>query len=311
MSISEKPDLFDDDGVEERTVLVHAPEIRDSAPAAARERHLLVRIEGEALGQVTVLRGEEVIIGRGQNSTLCIPDPGVSQRHARLCWNANRYTLEDLGSANGSYVGGQPIDKRVLVDGDVIQLGPSVVFRYSITDAEQQAMLEHLYDASVTDALTGTYKRDYFDSRLASEIAYARRHNAPLSLIIFDSDHFKQINDRYGHRIGDQALISLVRAVRATLRTEDVLCRYGGEEFAIILRTTDVNSAARVAERIRAVASEVRVESPTGSFGLTVSLGCASLRCCAAATAEGLIGVADRRMYAAKRGGRNQVVSDG
>jgi len=288
--------------------MVRAPEIRDSSPAGSRVRHLLVRIEGEALGQVTVLRGDEIIIGRGQSSTLCVPDSGVSRRHARLCWNNNRYVIEDLGSANGSYVGGQRIDSQPLGDGDVIQLGPSVVFRYSVSDADQQAMLEHLYDASVTDALTGAFKRDYFDTRIASEIAYARRHNAELSLIILDVDHFKAINDKFGHRLGDQALIGLARVSRAALRTEDVFCRYGGEEFAIILRTTDIESAARVAERIRVVASEVRVESLPGSFGLTVSLGCAALTCCASATAEDLIGAADRRLYAAKHSGRNRVV---
>jgi two-component system, cell cycle response regulator len=309
VSVSEYPKLFDDDGEGDRTVLVRAPEIRDSSRASARVRHLLVRIEGESLGQVTLLRGDEIIIGRGQGSTLCIPDSGVSRRHARLSWSNNTYILEDLGSANGSYVGGQLVDQKPLADGDVIQLGPSIVFRYSVTDADQQAMLEHLYDASVTDALTGTYKRDYFDSRLASEIAYARRHNAPLSLIILDVDHFKLINDRYGHRIGDQALVSLARATRAALRTEDVFCRYGGEEFAVILRTTDVENAGRVAERIRVVAAEVRIESDSGVFGLTISLGCASLQCCEAASAEALIGVADRRLYSAKHSGRNRVVS--
>jgi diguanylate cyclase (GGDEF)-like protein len=274
-------------------------------------RHLLVRIEGEALGQVTVLRGDEITIGRGQSATLCIADSGVSRKHARIYTSNGRYVIEDLGSANGSYVGGQPISKQVLSDGDVIQLGPSVVFRYSVTDADQQAMLEHLYDASVTDALTGAFKRDYFDTRIASEIAYARRHNAQLSLIILDVDHFKLINDRFGHRSGDQALIGLARVARAALRTEDVFCRYGGEEFAIILRTTDIENAARVAERIRAVATEVRIETAAEAACLTVSLGCASLKCCAAATADDLIATADRRLYAAKHSGRNRVVSTG
>jgi len=311
VAVSETPRLFDADGEEERTVLVQAPEIRESTPAGTRVRHLLVRIEGEALGQVTVLRGDEIIIGRGQSSTVCIADSGVSRKHARIYSSNGRYVLEDLGSANGTYVGGQPIDRRPLVDGDVIQLGPSVLFRYSVTDADQQAMLEHLYDASVTDALTGAFKRDYFDTRIASEIAYARRHNAELTLIILDVDHFKQINDKFGHRAGDQALISLARVARAALRTEDVFCRYGGEEFAIILRTTDVENAARVAERIRVIASEMRVEATEHLFGLTISLGCASLKCCSAATAEDLIATADRRLYAAKHSGRNRVVSSG
>lgn len=311
MAVSETPKLFDADGEEERTVLVHAPEIRESSPAGARVRHLLVRIEGESLGQVTVLRGDEISIGRGQTSTLCIADSGVSRKHARIFASGGRYVLEDLGSANGSYVGGQPINRKALTDGDVIQFGPSVVFRYSVTDADQQAMLEHLYDASVTDALTGAFKRDYFDTRIASEIAYARRHNAQPSLIILDVDHFKLINDKFGHRVGDVALVNLARVARAALRTEDVFCRYGGEEFAIILRTTDIEDAARVAERIRVVAAEMRIETTNETIGLTISLGCASLKCCSAVTAEELIATADRRLYAAKHSGRNRVVSKG
>lgn len=260
MSVSDQPVPFDFDGEEERTVLVQAPRIRDSSPAGVRIRHLFVSIEGESLGQVTVLEGEEIVIGRGQSSTLCIPDSGISRKHARLVWTGNKYILEDLGSANGTYVGGLPIQAQALADGDVVQLGPSVVFRYTVTDADQQAMLEHLYDASVTDALTQAFKRDYFDSRLASEVSYARRHNTELSLIILDVDHFKAVNDKYGHQLGDAALVALCNAARAALRTEDVYCRYGGEEFAIILRTTDLEDAARVAERIRAVTAEIVVE---------------------------------------------------
>ena len=182
------------------------------------------------------------------------------------------------------------------------------MFRYSVTDADQQAMLEHLYDASVTDALTSAYNREYFDTRLASELAYARRHSAPLSLIILDVDHFKLINDNYGHRVGDQALVSLVLNARPALRTEDVFCRYGGEEFAIILRTTDVEQAACVAERIRLIIAELRIENASGPFGITVSLGCASLQCCEGTTPEALISVADRRLYIAKQSGRNRAV---
>jgi diguanylate cyclase (GGDEF)-like protein len=306
---SENPKLLDADSEEDRTVLVRSAVVRESTPAESRVRHLLVRIEGESLGQVTLLQEEEIVIGRAQSATICVADPGVSRNHARLVRRARKYFLQDMGSANGTYVGGQQVVEKGLVDGDIIQLGPSITFRYSVTDAEQQAMLEHLYDASVTDALTGAYNREYFDTRLASELAYARRHNAPLSLIILDVDHFKQVNDNYGHRVGDQTLVSLVRVARAALRLEDVFCRYGGEEFAVILRTTDVEQAACVAERIRTIVAELRIETASGFFGVTASLGCASLQCCENATVEALVAAADRRQYAAKHLGRNQVVS--
>ena len=311
MAASDNPHLFDSEGEEDRTVLVQAPKIRQDAATDSRDRCLLVRIEGESLGQVTLLSGAEIVLGRAQTANVCVLDSGVSRHHARLVRRRSSYALEDMGSANGTYVGGQLVDKRELVDGDIIQLGPTVMFRYSVTDADQQAMLEHLYDASVTDALTSAHNREYFDTRLASELAYAKRHTAPLSLIILDIDHFKLVNDTYGHRVGDQVLVTLVRTARSALRTEDVFCRYGGEEFAIILRTTDVDQAACVAERIRAIVAELRIDAAGTTFGLTVSLGCACLECCGELTPESLISVADRRLYAAKHAGRNRVVSSG
>ena len=303
--------MLDIDSEEDRTVLVHAASIKESLPAESRDRFLLVRIEGESLGQVTTLQAGEVVIGRAQTASLCVVDSGVSRHHARLVRGPRNYTIQDMGSANGTYVGGQQVAQKELVDGDIIQLGPTVMFRYSVTDADQQAMLEHLYDASVTDALTAAYNREYFDTRLASELAYARRHDAPLSLIILDVDHFKAVNDEYGHRVGDQVLVSLVRTIRPALRTEDVFCRYGGEEFAIILRTTDVEQAGCVAERIRTIAAELRIANAAGDFGITISLGCASLKCCQDKTAESLIAVADRRLYQAKHLGRNRVIWSG
>ncbi len=311
MTASDKPKLFDVDGEDDRTVVVQSPKLRDIVSTESRDRCLLVRIEGESLGQVTVLKGDEIVLGRAQTATVCVLDTGVSRHHARLVRKRGAYFIQDLGSANGTYVGGQLIEERQLADGDIIQLGPTVMFRYSVTDAEQQAMLEHLYDASVTDALTSAYNREYFDTRLASELAYARRHNAPLSLIMLDIDHFKRVNDTYGHRVGDQVLVALVRTARPALRTEDVFCRYGGEEFAIILRTTDVQQASCVAERIRAIVAELRFESAGKKLGITVSLGCASLKCCDEVTSENLISVADRRLYAAKHAGRNRVVWSG
>jgi two-component system, cell cycle response regulator len=311
VSASNNPNLLDIDSEEDRTVLVQAASVNERPAAESRERFLLVRIEGEALGQVTLLQADEIVIGRTQAAALCIIDPGVSRQHARLVRGEKNYVIHDLGSANGTYVGGLQIHEKELTDGDVIQLGPSVMFRYSVTDAEQQAMLEHLYDASVTDAMTAAHNREYFDSRLAAELAYARRHDAPLSLIMMDVDYFKQVNDRYGHRVGDQVLIGLVQTVQPALRTEDIFCRYGGEEFAVILRTTDIEQATCVAERVRQIVEGMRVESAAGDIGVTISLGCASLKCCADKTAENLIAVADRRLYQAKHAGRNRVIGSG
>jgi diguanylate cyclase (GGDEF)-like protein len=127
---------------------------------------------------------------------------------------------------------------------------------------------------------------------------------------MLDIDHFKRINDEYGHQTGDTVLTDLVERVQSSLRAEDLLARYGGEEFAVGLRDANVQGAARMAERVRAaVESTVRVGSL--DTGVTISLGCADLDECEDKTPAALIALADRRLYAAKGHGRNRVVWTG
>jgi diguanylate cyclase (GGDEF)-like protein len=160
----------------------------------------------------------------------------------------------------------------------------------------------------VQDALTGAYNRKHFAERLASELAYAKRHKAPLSMLIFDLDHFKRVNDSLGHLGGDQVLRTVAALVKRTLRAEDVFARYGGEEFAIIARGTDVDQAFLFAERVRGMVEHARIDFNGNPIPVTVSIGVASLVCLAEPTADGLIAKADERLYAAKRGGRNRSV---
>jgi diguanylate cyclase (GGDEF)-like protein len=303
---SESHDLFDEEE-EESTALVKLGSVGQIPAAIARDRYVLVQVQGEELGRIIPLDNNEFVVGRQQTCDLPLFDGSVSRRHARIRFIDGRHVLEDLGSANGTYVTEHRIKQHELRDGDLVQFGSTVAFRYSVTDSQQLAMLKYLYDASVTDALTGVYNREYFDARLSTEIAYAKRHGTALSLLMFDVDHFKKINDTYGHPTGDQALIKLVESVRTKLRTEDVFCRYGGEEFVTILRTTDLDAAACAAERIRQAVEQVTLFSEGVRVRLTVSVGCASLKCTEDAAAIELVTIADRRLYAAKRAGRNRI----
>ena len=108
-----------------------------------------------------------------------------------------------------------------------------------------------MYEAAVRDALTRVYNRRHFVERLASEVAYARRHRSPLSLLMIDIDHFKRINDGHGHPAGDYVLATLGQIMLAAVRAEDIVARYGGEEFAILCRGTPPMSALQLAERLR------------------------------------------------------------
>lgn len=158
-----------------------------------------------------------------------------------------------------------------------------------------------------TDPLTQTHNRTSFNDAIKREMSLAVRNNKSLSMIFFDIDHFKSINDGHGHECGDVALKLSAKWIKENLRESDIIFRYGGEEFVILLSDTDANGAELLAERIRS-----SVESHTIAYGMetikiTASLGTSTLR--TNDTAESFIQRADKAMYTAKRKGRNQVVS--
>ena len=295
---------------DDRTAIVSLKELK-AARKQSKDRHLLVRVRGAELGRVTLLSPERIRVGRSQDSEMWLSDDGVSRRHATLLREGDHYLVEDEGSANGTFVAGVKVTRHELRDGDVVQFGPTAVFRYTLSDESQETLLRQLYDASVTDALTGAHNREHFDTQLRAELSYARRHNTDVSLVIFDADHFKKVNDTYGHQVGDTVLMQIANVVRGTVRSEDVFARYGGEEFALVLRGIDIEGSGAVADRLRERIAALQIQTERGPISITVSAGCASLSTTEEKTPEGLIGVADRRLYGAKHAGRNRVVITG
>ena len=169
---------------------------------------------------------------------------------------------------------------------------------------------ELLSQRAQIDGLTGIWNRSYFDRRLAEEIAAARRYKRELSLLMFDLDHFKKINDTYGHPLGDQVLQSMGELLSSKMRTTDAPCRYGGEEFAVILTDTDRTQARVAAERVQHGLAELRFTSKGRAFGVSASIGLASTDVLIAAgqlSAANFIALADDGLYMAKEAGRNRV----
>jgi diguanylate cyclase (GGDEF)-like protein/PAS domain S-box-containing protein len=171
---------------------------------------------------------------------------------------------------------------------------------------EQKLREQALFYRATRDTLTGALNRGHFTEIASQEIERAQRFLEPLSLVMLDIDHFKTINDTWGHPVGDKAIVACAQACQAALRRIDSVGRVGGEEFAILLPRANKEPAYEMACRLRLAIATQRIESPGGSFGFTASLGVATLHS-QVRDLQGLMRNADAALYQAKRGGRNRV----
>ena len=252
------------------------------------------------------LAKDETVLGRSDDADLRLIDDGVSRRHAAVILEGDQVMLKDLGSANGTFCNGSRIsDEMILNDGDKISMGGTTILKFTYQDDLEEQFSKNLYESAVRDGLTGLYNRRYFDERLRSELTFANRHLATLALMLVDIDHFKRINDERGHQTGDTALREIARRLSAAMRVEDVVARFGGEEFAIICRSTSEAEAKALADRLRAIiAAEISV--PGGPLlRVTASVGIVAVPKAGVTTELDLLTAADRALYLAKRNGRN------
>ncbi len=173
-----------------------------------------------------------------------------------------------------------------------------------------QAAQTELEISATTDSLTELYNRKSAYERLSEELSKNRRLAKPLSCMMLDVDHFKKINDKYGHLVGDKVLQHLANCLRSFSREYDILCRYGGEEFFIILPETDLPTALLVAERLREQIAESAVKIGKQNLQITVSIGVTEARASQAEIRDSLIGRADEALYRAKEQGRNKVIAN-
>jgi len=274
-----------------------------------RDRAMLLRMDGVGAGQILSVASTPFTMGRHATNQLPIDDDSISRFHARFVCEDGKYFVEDLGSRNGTFIQGKRITRAEIRDDDWVQLGARVAFRFTLTDSRQEGLLRKLYESSTRDALTGAYNRRHFDDRLRAEIAFAVRHATDCALILLDLDHFKRVNDTYGHPAGDEILRHMGGIATRALRTEDVFARFGGEEFAVILRGASTRGAGRLAERLREALNEQHAVYEGQEIAVTLSAGCAALSCCATPSPDEVVAIADRRLYAAKQAGRNRVVA--
>jgi diguanylate cyclase (GGDEF)-like protein len=266
----------------------------------------LVVIYGLDLGKKFNLDQASIVIGRSSKADIQIDQEAVSRNHCRLINTGKAIMLRDLGSTNGTYVNDELVDEYVLRDGDLIKIG-RCIFKFLSGNNIENAYHEEIYRLTTIDGLTQIFNKRYFVETLEREIGRAQRYRRDLSLIMFDIDHFKKINDSYGHLAGDHVLKQLASVIKGRIRREDILSRYGGEEFAIILPEIDAANALAFADKIRKLVEKAGFRFEETDIPVTISVGVTSI------TPEvkephDFIRLADTNLYEAKAQGRNRVI---
>ncbi len=294
----------------EKTKICRIEDIQAEEEGDGRTPFLIV-LAGKSVGRMHRISEGEMIIGRDDAATIRLDDDGVSRRHAQLiCKLDGTVAVVDLGSTNGTWVEGQRINYHELEDGERIQIGSANILKYGYQDAVEEQFVSQMYESATQDGLTGVYNKRFFHERLEQEFAYHQRHATPMALIMLDIDHFKQVNDTYGHQTGDFILRKLAEMCAKQCRTEDIFARYGGEEFAVILRQSSRQDAIDMAERIRKTVELINFEyaGPDGpvSIRVTISAGVSEQSSQTPSTTS-LVEIADQNLYKAKQAGRNRV----
>ena len=268
----------------------------------------LEQIHGPTIGKRYVLDMEELTIGRDAKNNIVVDMDNVSRRHAKITIREGLPHIVDLGSTNGTYLNEEEvIEERMLRGGDLIKVG-GAIFKFLQGNNVEALYHEEIYKLTIVDGLTQIYNKRYFLEFLEREFGRAKRYSRNLSLIIFDIDHFRVVNEKNGHLGGDFVLKELAQAVSAFVRKEECFARYGGEEFAIVMPESGSKNARVFAEKLRILAQEHKFIFDGQEIPITLSLGVADM------TAEmkeamALVKAADVQLYMAKKAGRNRVCS--
>jgi two-component system, cell cycle response regulator len=298
------------DHEETGTLVIQSPAVGGGSEPEGEACLILIHPPGPNLGRRTPLPKPPYVVGRDREADLLIGRDSVSRRHAQIVRSADgRWAVRDLGSTNGTFVNEGRIDRVDLRDGDQIRFGDTI-FKFLSGENIEAAYHEEIYRMTIADGLTGVANKRYFLEFLERELAAAHRHGTPLTLVFFDIDHFKPINDDRGHLCGDEVLKELAARVRQRIRREDLFARFGGEEFACILTRTGITGGVKFAEAIRRLIASRPFEFEGESFPVTVSVGVAQVDHEPDATSDELLRRADENLYEAKRSGRNRVIPD-
>ncbi|UCD82009.1 MAG: diguanylate cyclase [Desulfobacterales bacterium] len=269
----------------------------------------LVIFIGKDSGKRHALKPGATTIGRSHEADITIDDDWASRVHCVLDWKGEAFEIEDRDSTNGTYVNTLKISRTQVPPGVPIQVGHSLM-KIEFKDEAELQLERNLKRSAFIDGLTGIFNRQYFMKRAEEELAFARRHLSQIGIIMMDIDHFKLVNDTYGHQMGDFVLNRFASIISGNKRPEDVFARYGGEEFIIMPRGELSKDGMHLhCERLR-----LKIEDSEFAFGetrvrVTISLGfhLAVIGNGGQQTSlDELIGKADEALYRAKELGRNR-----
>ncbi|MCK6547479.1 diguanylate cyclase [Myxococcota bacterium] len=292
------------DGDHDKTAIHAIPALVPDEGPHPRQAALIC-ISGRSIGQMFVLSKEETTIGRAPECDVFLDDEGVSRHHAKIIRQEDTLIVMDLGSTNGTYCEGERIQVLTLDDGMKVQVGTATILQFRYQDQRELQFHAQMQTFKTHDPMTEAYNKRAFLTEIDKEAGFAKRHGQPLSLVMFDLDHFKRVNDTYGHQAGDLVIRSVARKVGQTIRKEDIFARYGGEEFALLLRNTSLEGAFIIAERIRRAIEDLEILHNGRRIPCTISMGVAKLDA-DAGRATDLIEAADEQLYQAKKKGRNR-----
>jgi diguanylate cyclase (GGDEF)-like protein len=262
-------------------------------------------VEAE-LGKRHVLHKDVATIGRDRDNDIVLDSDSVSRRHAKIEHRDGYFFCIDLDSTNGTFVNDEPepVTTCQLRRGDQLKIGDTIFKYLSGSDVEAQ-FHETIFNMTITDGLTDVSNKKQLDNVLLKEIPRAQRHGRELSVAMIDIDHFKEVNDTYGHLAGDSVLRDLAGILQKRLRPDDELGRYGGEEFCAILPETSLEGAAKIGEELRSLVESHAFLVEGEQIKVTISIGIAELK--KGMDIKAFYKSADEMLYQAKRNGRNRV----
>ena len=293
------------DALDETTQIIMTSDLDEKLRSIEKIPSLII-IDGNDSGQVFKLTTSIVSVGRGSNATVRLNDKTVSRKHFILEVNPAHVMLIDLQSSNGTYVNGDRVSKKRLANGDKVRVG-NTALKFEFSDTDESEFHEMIYHLITFDDLTSLYNRKFLLNHL--ELAFkAKKQYQPLTILFLDLDRFKLVNDTFDHLTGSDVLSEFGRLLLSNLRSSDLACRYGGEEFIIILQDTTALQAIYVAEKVRKLVGGHQFQARNGTlFHVTVSIGIAEKSAGMNTPAE-LIARSDEAMYKAKESGRNRTV---